>query len=242
MWAAYDTHERGPGRRPRPLTDDPARTIAFAALHHDGEAAPRKRFSDILGEIAAQERDRVSIRDILAVFGDRAVGALMLLFALPNAFPTPPGTSTVLCTPVVFIAAQLMIGREALWLPRLITERSISRLQFAAIVERLTPWLRRAERALKPRLTFLVGPVQDRLIGLACLALAIVLVLPIPFGNMLPALAISVFALGLIERDGAAIAAGWVGTLASFGVLAALSAALVAAAEAFIVTLGRLFA
>ena len=34
------------------------------------------------------------------------------------------------------------------------------------------------------------------------LALAIVLALPIPLGNMLPAFAISLMALGVLERDG----------------------------------------
>ena len=40
--------------------------------------------------------------------------------------------------------------------------------------------------------------------------LAVVIALPIPFGNTAPAVALLVFALGFIARDGAAIAAGLV--------------------------------
>jgi hypothetical protein len=45
-------------------------------------------------------------------------------------------------------------------------------------------------------------------VGLVCLLLAIVVLLPIPLGNMLPALAISMLALGVLERDGYWIVAG----------------------------------
>jgi len=43
---------------------------------------------------------------------------------------------------------------------------------------------------------------------MVCLLLAVVLVLPVPLGNMLPALAISLLALGILERDGLWILAG----------------------------------
>lgn len=51
---------------------------------------------------------------------------------------------------------------------------------------------------------------MEYLVGLLCLLMAIVLVLPVPLGNMLPALAISLRALGVLERDGLWILAGLV--------------------------------
>ncbi len=198
-----------------------------------GAARPRRRFSEVLRELAAFPSERVRVADILDAFGDRAFGALMLIFAVPNVLPLPPGTSSVLGAPLLFIAAQLMLGRPVLWLPQLITERSLSRGDFAAMADKLLPHLTRFERMLQPRLTGLFNPMHDRIIGGACLILAIILFLPIPFGNMLPAFAISAFAIGLMERDGIAVAVGWLGKLASLAVLAAISTALVAAAVAF---------
>lgn len=55
---------------------------------------------------------------------------------------------------------------------------------------------------LKPRLKFLVHPPAEFVIGLLCLILSIVLTLPIPLGNILPALAICFFAFAILERDG----------------------------------------
>ena len=46
------------------------------------------------------------------------------------------------------------------------------------------------------------------LIGLASLLLAVVLVLPIPLGNVWPTLAISLLALGVLGRDGVWVLAG----------------------------------
>ena len=158
----------------------------------------------------------------------------MLFFAAPNMFPLPPGTSAILGLPLVFITAQLMIGRSVLWMPQLITKRSLARGDFRRMTMKLLPSLHRVERVLKPRLTALVDGFQDRLIGAICLVLALVLFLPIPLGNMLPALAVALFALGLLERDGLAVIGGWLTTIASFLTLAAVSAALLAAAAAFI--------
>lgn len=213
------------------MLDDPKRLLVVSEA--EPRHRPRRRFSDVLRELATAPVERVRIADILDAFGDRAFGALMLIFAVPNVLPLPPGTSSVLGAPLLFIAAQLMLGRSGLWLPRLITERSLPRGDFAAMADRLLPLLARFERLLRPRFTGLINPLHDRMIGAACLVLAIVLFLPIPFGNMLPAFAISAFAVGLMERDGLAIAVGWLGKAASLAILAAISTALVAAALAF---------
>lgn len=84
----------------------------------------------------------------------------------------------------------------------------MTRSDFAVLVQRIRPWLARAERLLRPRVARLALPPMEYLVGLVCLLLAIVLVLPVPLGNMLPALAISLLALGVLEGDGLWILAG----------------------------------
>lgn len=170
--------------------------------------------SEILTALAGDEsRQRISVGDLTEAMNLRAYGALMFIFAVPNALPTPPGTSTVLGAPLLFLAAQLLAGKEVPWLPRLISARSVSRADFAAVVSRAAPVLSRAERLLRPRLAFLTRPPFEQLVGLACLCLALILVLPIPLGNMAPAVAICIFSLALMERDGLAAGVGFaVGT------------------------------
>jgi hypothetical protein len=171
---------------------------------------------------------------VLNAFGDRAFGAFMLLFAAPNVLPLPPGISAVLGAPLLFVTAQLMLGRPTLWMPRFICERSISRNFFALLTAKLSPILQRAERFLRPRLGMLLHPIPERVVGAACLLLAVILLLPIPFGNIPPAFAIAAFALGILERDGVATVVGWLTAVGSLLLLAAISSAILAGIRAFL--------
>ena len=153
-------------------------------------------------------------------------GALLLIFAIPNVVPTPPGTSAITGAPLVFLAAQLMLGQSP-WLPKIIANRSMTREDFAAIVRRISPWLARGERMLRPRMTYLVYPPVEYLTGLLCLILAIILALPIPLGNILPAIAICLFSFGILERDGLCILFGLVTFVVSLVVVAGVLFAIV---------------
>lgn len=212
---------------------DPSSTLAPAVVS-DADAEPRRRFSEILNELARQPTPAISLGDVLDAFGDRAFGALMLLFAAPNMLPLPPGVSVILGAPLLFVTTQLMLGRSALWMPRFIRRQSISRDFFVLLTTKLSPVLLRAERVLRPRLSLLLHPVNERIVGAACLLLAIVLLLPIPFGNIPPAWAIAAFALGVMERDGLATVAGWLAAAGTLLILAAVSSALIAGIQAFL--------
>lgn len=202
---------------------------------------PAPRVSEILAGVAAVRRKTVAVSDVLEAFGDRAFGALMFVFAAPLALPMPPGASAILGAPLLFITAQWMVGRKTLWLPKIVTERTMSRSDFATMLEKVTPFLAWLEGHLRRRLSFLYGRVFDRLTGLMCLILAFVVFLPIPFGNMLPSFALAVFGLGLAERDGVAALVGWSASALSLMILAILSKAIIAAFLAFFHTLAHLF-
>lgn len=165
--------------------------------------------SALLRALASDPRSEVSVTDILAYLGDRALAAAMLVFALPILAPLPPGSNFVLGLPLLAITAQLMLGRSTLWLPGMIGRKRVrldaSRKFLRKAADRLA-WL---EQYMKPRHGWFCTPRADRIIGAACFMLAILLFLPIPFASLLPALALSLFALGLVKRDGIFIAGGW---------------------------------
>lgn len=166
--------------------------------------------SELLRQVADNASgERIAVGDLLQALGDRAIGALLFVFAFPNILPMPPGMSAILGAPLLFLAAQLSFGMRP-WLPAIISKRSMARADFHSMVGRIIPWLRRAETLLRPRCRVLALPPVEYGVGLICLLLAVVLTLPIPMGNMLPALSISLFALGLLARDGWAIVSGLV--------------------------------
>ena len=59
------------------------------------------------------QRERISVADLLAALGDRALAALLFVFAFPNVLPVPPGTSALLGAPLVFRAAQRALDMKA---------------------------------------------------------------------------------------------------------------------------------
>jgi hypothetical protein len=128
----------------------------------------------------------------------------MLVLALPGALP---GISSIAAVPLALVALQLAIGLPRPWLPRFLASRSLSRADFARMIERALPHLARIERLLRPRLTVLAGPVGERLMGLVCLALALLLIIPVLF-NLPLVVPIALMALAILERDGVLAAIG----------------------------------
>jgi hypothetical protein len=174
-----------------------SQAVAVTPQPHGGS------LSEILRALAADPaRERISVSDLVEVMRFRAFGALMFIFAVPNVLPAPPGISSLLGAPLLFLTAQLALRRRTPWLPKLIADRSMSRAQFASLIGRAIPWLARAERLLQPRLSFLTRPPFEQAIGVCCLLLAVILFLPVPLGNMAPAFAICLLSLAMLERDG----------------------------------------
>ncbi len=167
--------------------------------------------SDVLeGLFAGNPDDRISLADIRDALEDRAFGFLILVLTLPNGVPVPgpPGLSAVLGLPIMLLAAQMVVGRRTPWLPRWLLQRSVRRGDFARVVAKALPTLRRVEKLVRPRVPVMNSAVADRFTGLALLLFSIILSLPIPFANLLPAYAIILIAIGLIQQDGVAILFG----------------------------------
>ena len=183
----------------------------------------RRIAKTLLALAAGPPSDRVSVAELLIAFGPRAPAALMLLFALPNVLPMPPGTSAILGTPLLFVTVQLALGRPA-WVPRAIGRRSLSLAAIAPTLRRVAFGLTVHHALLRPRLQPLVEPAAVRAIGVISSLLALILFLPIPFGNMLPALAISLFAIGILRRDGLLVLAGIACALLAVGLVWGLGA------------------
>jgi hypothetical protein len=100
-----------------------------------------------------------------------------------------------------------MLGMNA-WLPRIITDRSLSRVDFHRVVKTASPWLARAEGIMKPRLEFLAKRPAVHVAGFVAFVMSLLVLLPIPGANMAPSIAICIIALGLLERDGVWIVIG----------------------------------
>ena len=180
------------------------------------------RTSEVLRELAYGEGERVSFREILLGLRHRAFGFTMLIFALPSCVPMPPGVPTVCGIALVIIALNLIAVRKRLWLPSAIADRSIARTDLRRLVDRMLPFLQRLERICKPRLAVMTEPIGKVFIGLVVLVLGVLLILPIPFvGNIPPAFAAVIIAIGVTERDGAVVLIGLLTSVAAIAIASA---------------------
>jgi hypothetical protein len=168
--------------------------------------APPQRVSDLLQLLSRTwPHERISLGDVTRLLGDRGYGVLMAVLVLPGAVP---GLSSIAAIPLALVAVQLAIGLPRPWLPRFLAARSLSRSDFARMVERVEPYLMRIERLLRPRFALVTGPIGERLMGMMCLVLALLLTIPI-LVNLPLVVPIALMSLAIIERDGAFAVAGF---------------------------------
>lgn len=186
------------------------------------ENSKSARLSELMAKLDAG-RD-MSVGSLIDVFSTETVGTAILIFAAPNLVPNLPGTSPILGLPLIFLATQLSLSRQTLWLPKWVRSRQVSSRLIATMVRHLGPLLARLEDVLEPRHQVLASNgFALRVIGLVSLPLVVVLLLPLPFLHMLPGAAMVCYGLGLATRVGLAVLGGHVLALATLAMLAAIA-------------------
>jgi hypothetical protein len=175
--------------------------------HSDG-----RTFSQVIEDIGLKDDPKLYLGELVNAFGERGFGALMLFFGLLNiAIGIIPGTTTILGAPLLLMGLQLTIRQDQLWLPRWALRRAIERETYRNGVKKVLARFKQVERLSRPRLPVMTSPVSEVLIGIVTVLLSCILVLPIWGGNLVPALIISTFGFGLMQRDGIVVLIGWAG-------------------------------
>ena len=191
-----------------------------------------RRLSQVFSKLADDAGERVTVADILDALGDRSFAALLVMFAAFNLLPLPPPSSAILGLPLLIVSAQLTFGAKRAWLPRFMSDKSMSAIQFRSLMNRVIPRLVQLERLIRPRYWPFWRRRGDRIIGTMALALSIIVTLPIPLGNWLPAFSVALLGLALSERDGALLGIGSVVALVAIGVACAVVGTATVATEA----------
>jgi hypothetical protein len=181
--------------------------------------------SDILNQLASKPIDeKTSIRELLENFHENGFVLAMIFFALPVAIPLPypPGFTTVMGTPLIILAFQMLIGYDKIHLPSKVNNYQINNTTLAMIAAKTVPMLRTMEQYIKPRFSFTQSVYCEQLVGFMSLMCAISVAIPLPLTNAIPALGIVVMSLGLLNRDGLIVLLGFVVSI--IGLLIASSA------------------
>jgi len=156
--------------------------------------------------------DQVKLGAILNAVGRRAYGPLLLVIGLVAISPLTivPGANWLTAVLILLIAGQMMLGLKRPWVPPQALRLSFSRQAVLSALDKASPWARRVDVVLKPRLTFFTEPLWVNLAAAFCV-LAGLVTIPlalIPFGPVAPSLAVVIFGLGMTAKDGLWIVLG----------------------------------
>ncbi|HEY5600155.1 MAG TPA: exopolysaccharide biosynthesis protein, partial [Candidatus Manganitrophaceae bacterium] len=155
----------------------------------------------------------VTLREVIEVLHGRGLDVLIIMLALPFCTPIPlPGLSTLFGAVLMFFGLRIAL-RKRPWLPHRLLQKEIPYTTLAKIIKAALAAANRLEKVLHPRMRFFKNWTSfNTLNGLAMMSSGFVLMLPlpIPFTNTLPAWSIVLLAAGMMEEDGAVIVAGYV--------------------------------
>lgn len=173
--------------------------------------------SELLLQVVIQStNDKMSVTEIKNSLHERGFGILLAIAALPICLPipVPPGYTTFFSIPLFIFSVQMIWGMKSPWLPEWIGKKEISRKSLEKMIEKATPWLRKIESYLHPRLTYISVHAWERIIGIFAFIFTISISLPIPLTNFPPGWGILIMSLGLLNKDGLTIIVGMiVGTI-----------------------------
>lgn len=163
--------------------------------------------SDVLDDLAnAADGEEVSIGTVVETLGHSSFAGLMLAFSLVSTSPASaiPGITALVAALVFVLVAQMMIGRESVWLPGFVTRRRLSGDKLRGGIDWLRTPVGFLERFLRPRMTWLFH--RPWLWVPMILVMGLTLFMPameiVPTSGSIASAVIALFAASLLTRDG----------------------------------------
>ena len=167
---------------------------------------------------------------LIDAFAERGFAAGTIVLMMLPALPLPTGGVTHLFELItVLLAAQMVLGRRAVWLPARWRRRELGGRTLGSAMPALVRRLRWFERWTRPRGRGLLETgAARRVVGAVLVVLAAAAAAAPPFSGLdtLPALGAVVVALGLLAGDLVFIVAGVVMGLVGIALIATLGVAL----------------
>jgi hypothetical protein len=205
-------------------------------MDHIDSTPPTKNFleAESLGEkieliIQQLPPDEVTLNEIIEIVGMDSLLLLTIFLSLIFLVPISiPGVSTVFGLGIIAIGVTRLFSTPP-WLPAKISQRKLSSFRLHEGFTRSLVWFHRLEKVSRPhRLRGLTASRGVMFVNnLAFIFAALLLMAPfgfVPFSNTLPALALILLSVGMMQRDGGLVLLGYLAiavTVLYFGLLIA---------------------
>lgn len=180
------------------------------------ESMETRTLSELLEDLKSHiNGESISLKALLAAFHERGFGFFLFLFSLPGALPVPAfGINAIIALPLLLLTAQQAVGRHTIWLPEKWQSKTVAKTTVEGFIVSATPWIKRLEFFIRPRLNFMTQGHISKLIGVLGFIMALAVSIPLPLTNTVPSFGIAMMAIGVLMRDGLAVIGGaLVGTL-----------------------------
>ena len=183
-------------------------------------AAPSNGIARLLRAFTQGDPQEVLALDrLLYGLGRSAFGMFLFVSVLPGFVPIPGFAGVVSGPLVALIGLQLIVGLRKPWVPAFIGRRGPRRSTMARFCDRISPAMARLEHLVRPRLRALTrSRLANAYTGVLLICLGLLLALPLPMTNFVFAGTLLLFALALMERDGALMLVLW--TVSTAGLVA----------------------
>ena len=152
--------------------------------------------------------DRVQVKDLVEAMQSLGFGLAIMIFAFGLIIPLPPPFPSIISIPLVLFAAQMIAGYSAPKLPKRFAKLSVKRSVLAMLIKKSSPYIRKVEKILKPRFSFMTSAFAERIIGVFVLIFSSFVLLPMPLSNFIPGLGILIISFGLLGKDGLVVIFG----------------------------------
>ena len=163
----------------------------------------------------------MSLQQLFRLHGRSGAGGLLVVLTVPCLLPVPGAGSLM---SVGLLALAWMIWH---YFPRVVMPRRVGRFTLSAPMARRAlnglAWMyEQAAHVLRPRMVWWVQARHRVWLAPLVALMAMVIFLPIPLGNIVPAIALLLIGLGLVFDDGLALLAGALVGVAMLAGMAAL--------------------
>tara|TARA_R110001599_G_scaffold13109_4_gene60297 strand:- start:6529 stop:7155 length:627 start_codon:yes stop_codon:yes gene_type:complete len=142
---------------------------------------------------------------LIEQFKGRSFGGLLLILSILALLPIVSFIAAII---ILLVGLQMLLGVTIPILPKFIMQQKVDKRNFESFVDKVLPWLVRSEKYIRPRWLFFAHTIGQRLLGCLIFMLALVSLMPLPFSNMPPSIALILISLGILERDGILISIG----------------------------------
>jgi hypothetical protein len=187
---------------------------------HATTPRPHVPTSAVLDDLlAAVPSEPVTLEWLTGILGRRSFGIVLLFLGLLGLLPGVAAFAGVL---LLVPAFQMMLAKRGPVFTRRIASHQFSTPRVAGLIRRAVPVLRYMERFIHPRWPTPFETTK-RIVGVIVLLLALcIMLVPIPFSNVPPALLVVLIAFAYLEEDGLLLCGALVAALLLFGMLGLL--------------------